>query len=222
MLAGDLVIIYAYCRTGGATIAMSNTGGQTWGSFTSVSSANATLSANVFFCTFNGIWSAAPSVSFGATTNNNVVMLVFRSNKSGIVWLLDGANRGTFQDRAAAASFSVTGWTPQNSNNLNIAIWNTDDDNTWGTLTGSGWEKTSLSAQYRNTSGNDSSSSIAYQIQTTPTATNNVSQTETANGNDGGFTFSICFYESPPRTLNNYMFPKSVSAGIVSITEKIK
>jgi hypothetical protein len=195
MVAGDLVFIYAYCRTASATIAISNAGGQTWNSFSSQSSANATLSANVFWCIFNGTWSAAPSVSFGATTNNSAVMLVFRPTSSQYSWAVDGAQAGTFVDRAAAASFTITGWTPQNNSNVSIAVWNTDDDNTWGTLTGANWIKTSLSAQYRNTSGNDTSSSFAYQIQTSAAATNNVSQTEATLGNDGGFTFAICFTE---------------------------
>lgn len=200
MVTGDLVFVYAYCRTASATIAVSNTGGQAWTSFTSQSSVNATLSANAFWCRYNGTWSAAPSFSFGATINNNVVMLVFRPTTSTNSWAVDSSQTGTFVDKAAAASFIITGWTPAQASTVSIGVMNTDDDNTWGFVNTAPWTKTSLSTSYRNTSGNDSSSSFAYQIQTSAAATNNLQQSETANGNDGGFTFAISFYEFTPPT----------------------
>ncbi len=203
MVAGDLVFVYGYCRTSSATLAVSNAGGQSWTSGTSQSSANATLSANFFWCRFNGTWSAAPSFSFGATTNNNVVMLVFRPTSGTMVWDEDGGNTGSFVDKTSASIFTITGWTTQRASTVSIAVWNTGDDNTWGALTSDdgNWVKTSLSAQYRNTSGNDTSSSFAYNIKTaTGTTGTSVSQNLTANGPDGGFTFSISFYESAPNT----------------------
>lgn len=221
MAAGDLVIIFAWCRTSAATIAMSNTGGQSWNSFVSQSSANATLSVNVFWCTYNGTWSAAPSVSFGATTNNCVLMIVFRSSGGTVnQWGIDTAV-GAFVDRAAAASFTISEWTPKQQSSVSIGASFTDDDNTWS-ISGTNWVRTNLSNQYRNTSGNDTSCCVAYQIQNSPAATNNLVLTEATLGNDGGFTFAICFSEFPNKTLNNYQFPKSVSAGVMSITEKIK
>lgn len=203
MVAGDLVFLYAYCRTNSVQVLMSNSGGQ---SFTYINSAhqvgwnaaNAVLTANAFWCRFNGTWSANPSCSFGATTNTNVVMLVFRPTVGTNVWTIDSGKDGSFTQQTAAASFTVTGWTPANSNNVNIAVWNTADDNTWGTLTGTNWVKTSLGAQYRNTSGQDTSSSFAYQIQGAAAGTNNVSQTQLTNGNDGGLTYGVCFYEAAP------------------------
>ncbi len=203
MVAGDLVFVYAYCRTSGATLAVSNAGGQTWTSGTSQSSGNATLSANFFWCRFNGTWSAAPSFSFGATTNNNVVMLVFRPTSGSNLWAVDPGKAGTFVDFAATTSILITaGYTPTNASTVSICAWNTDDDNTWGTFSGSGWSKTSLSAQFRNTSGNDSSSSFGYNIQTTATSISNVAQNEATNGADGGFTFIICFYEITGTNVN--------------------
>jgi hypothetical protein len=193
MVAGDLVFVYAYCRTSSATIAVSNSGGQSWTSGTSQSSANATLSANFFWCIYNGTWSAAPSFSFGATINNNVVMLVFRPTSGSNTWAVDSGQTGSFVDRAAALSFIITGWTPSNASTVSIGVWNSDDDNTWGTLVGAQWSKTSLSAQFRNTSGNDTSSTFAYCIRTSSGGTGNVAQSQSTS--DGGFTLGICFYE---------------------------
>lgn len=196
--SGDLIFIYAYKRTASGAITMNDNGGQSWTSGTTTASANATLSANYFWCKFNGTWSSDPSITMNATTNNNAILLIFRPVTSTNSWAVDAAQTGTFVDRAAAASFTITGWTPNHGTNVNIAVWNTDDDNTWGTLTGTGWGKGTLSAQFRNTSGSDVSSSIAFQLQNSAAATNNTSQTEATLGNDGGLTFSICFYEFTP------------------------
>jgi len=203
MLAGDLCFVYASKRTASGAISVNATGGQTWTAFTTTASANATLSANVFWCRFNGTWSAHPSFTYNATTNNSFIMLVFRPVTQSNSWAVDAAQTGIFVDRAAAASFTITGWTPGHANNVNIGAWNTDDDNTWGTLTGDNWTKGTLSNQYRNIAGNDVSASFAYQLQGSAAATNNVSQTEATNGNDGGFTFAISFYEYTPAAHDN-------------------
>jgi hypothetical protein len=194
MVVGDLVFVACWKRTASGAISVNNAGGQTWNSFTTQASANATLSLNIFWCIFNGTWSANPSFTFNATTNNNALMVVFRPTSSQYTWCVDGAKTGVFTDTAAASSMTITGWTPQNSSNVNIAIACTDDDNTW-TISGTGWIKTSLSAQYRNTSGNDTSLTLGYQIQTSAAATNNCVHTEATLGNDGGFTFAISFAE---------------------------
>lgn len=196
--AGDLVIIYAWKRTASGAMTIS-AGGQTWNTIGVTASTNATLSANVFWCIFNGTWTFDPSVTFNATTNNSSFYIVYRPTSSSYTWAVDAAQTGTFVDQAVAASFTITGWTPNNARNVSFAAWNTDDDNTWGTLTGTNWTKGTLSAQYRNIAGSDASASFAYQIQTgSAAATNNVSQTEATLGNDGGLTFAICFYEYIP------------------------
>lgn len=199
MLPGDLCIIYAFCRTSSATIAMSNTGGQTWTSVSSVSSSAGTLTGGMFWCVFNGTWSAAPSVGFGATTNNNVVMLVFRPTSNLYSWAVD------LTDQIVNSLFNMLSGTtqtiffgaavPKNASTVSIAIWSTDDDNTWGTLTGSGWSKTGLTAQYRNTSGSDTSATFAYCIKTSASTIDNVAQTEATLGADGGVGGQFVFYE---------------------------
>lgn len=206
MTAGDLAIIYAAKRNATGTISISNTGGQSWTDVGSVNSSGGTLTGNAFWCTFNGTWSAAPSVSFSATTNNTVVMIVFRPDGTTYTWGYDTYSAGTasnpsltsFAAIASPGSTWITPPTPTHDNNITIAGWNTDDDNTWGTLTGAGWSKTGLSAQYRNTSGSDTSQSFAYLIQTTAQQTTNVTQTELTLGNDGGLLLWITFYEIPP------------------------
>lgn len=191
---GDLMFVYAAKRTATGAISISSAGGQTWNSFTTTASGSATLSGNAFWCVYNGTITGNLTFTFNATTNNNVVMLVFAPTSSSYTWAVDSAQTGSFTSKAAAATFTITGWTPANASSVSIGVANTDDDNTW-TISGTGWTQGTLSAQYRNLAGSDTSMSFAYQIKTSATATNNLVFTEATLGNDGGLTFSICFYE---------------------------
>ena len=192
MTTGDLVVVYLQQR-GTATITQSETGGQTWTATDVKYQVNTTNTIRSFYCVYNGTWSADPSWAFTATNSTTAVMLVFRPSSTSSTWDIDTGI--TYATPATAATVSITGITPVNDNNVTIAQWATNDDNTWGTLTGTNWSKTSLSAQYRNTAGTDLSMTFAYQIQSTAAATNNVSQTQLTLGNDQTGTSIISFYE---------------------------
>jgi hypothetical protein len=195
MLSGDLVVVYLQQR-GTATFSVGVTGGQSWTSVgRNVGTANVAL--ETFWTTYNGTWGANPRFNFSAGTNTTAVMLVFRPDVSTNLWATEQI---ATTNAAAAATITVTGVTPANGSNVTLASWHTADDNTWGTLSGTGWSKTSLSAQYRNLAGNDSSSTYAYQLQTTAANTNNVSQTQLTLGNDATAWRRITFYEEEPFT----------------------
>ena len=198
MLSGDLVILLCWKRNAATGIAMSAAGGQAWSVLSpeTVNTLTATLTTASFWCTFNGTWSTNPSVAFGATTNNNVLMLVFRPTGSGYSWSLGLVTTPTFQN--AAVSHTMNALVPNKSSNVSVSIMHTDDDNTW-TFSGTNWIKTNLSAQYRNTSGSDASASVAYQIQTVAASTNQVTHTEATLGNDPGSLYGFWFYEAQNR-----------------------
>lgn len=208
MVSGDLVIVYAYCRTGSATISVSNAGGQTWTSETAHSSSTATLTGRIFWCTYNGTWSAAPSFSFSATTNTNVVMHVFRPSSGSNSWALSTATttgtENTLVSNVSAATWTVpfdigSTYTPDNNKTVNLAIFNTDDDNTWGSPSGTGWTQvTSPASQFRNTSGSDVSSAYMYIIKATAGTVPFCQLTEATLGNDGGIQGLYIWYEVPP------------------------
>lgn len=198
MAAGDLVILWATARTGSATLAISQAGGQSWNTEDSATSTN--ITSRLFWCRFNGSWSANPSVSFGATTCNSVSMLVFRPSTGANLWAMEQAE--SVAAFAAAATITITGQTTGRIS-VAVALWSTVDNNTWGSLSGTGWIKTSLPAQNRNSSGQDTSQTWAYQIQTAAGATNNVSQTEATLGNDLGVAAIACFYEYAALTMNS-------------------
>lgn len=208
MADGDLVIVYAYCRNASATISINNTGGQTWTTETAHQSSTAVMTAQVFWCRFNGTWSAAPSFTFSSTTNTNVLMLVFRPGTSTNSWGLSAASttahENTTRSFAASASVGIPAdagsYTPAQNNNITVFIASTDDDNTWTAAGSTTFTKvTSPTAQFRNTSGSDASSAAAYLIQTTASsvAAQNI-LTEATLGNDPGTYAFYIFYEYTP------------------------
>jgi len=207
MTTGDLVVVYAYCRNASATIAVSNAGGQTWTSETLHNGSTATLSGRIFWCRFNGTWSAAPSFSFSSTTNTNVVMHVFRPTTSTNNWGLDASSNPTninvprsFAAAATISSPSASVNTTQ-TNTVSLFTVSTDDDNTWGTPAGSGWTQiTSPSSQFRNTSGNDASSAYMYNIRTSIGTLTVPSLNEATLGNDPGIHSQYIWYEFIPPT----------------------
>jgi len=219
MTTGCLVYVRCYQR-GTATFSVGVTGGQTWNSLTRQVDGT-TNATQAFWCTFNGTWSANPRFDFSAGTNTNAVMLVFQPTDTGKVFAVDTAE-STVAFAAPTTPFTVTipGRTPVNASTVSIAAWVTADDNTWGTLAGTGWSKTSLAAQYRNTSGNDMSSTYAYRILTTATATNNVSQNQATLGGDGGVYSIVTFDEEDPGAFTQAVAGTLTMAGAVATANR--
>lgn len=193
MQAGDLVLMFAYVRNTTATMDISVTGGQTWNAEAAISNTN--VGARLFWCRFNGTWAANPSVAFSNSTSTTVVMHVFRPTKASLRWSIE-ANRVETDFAAPASPFTVTipGRTTRVPNTVTIAAWFSPDDNTWGSLSGTGWVVTG-GAQYRNTNSTDISGTFAHNIRSTAGATNNVSKNQATLGGDLGTTMIITFYE---------------------------
>lgn len=222
MQAGDLVVVMMYNENGSAGDGMqiNGTGGQTWTSDTTNGSYSYSGSAaghRIYWCRFNGTWSTNPTFDFPAkagTRGCGMQMLVFRPDNSGDLWGLDTAPTWTGFS-APSTPFTVTvtaGYTPSNPDTVTIARWCSDDDNSWGTLSGSGWSKTGLGAQYRNQGGSDLSTTFAYNLQGTPTSLADVSQDQTALGGDAGSTVILTFYAYD---LNSLRLP---GAGAITAT----
>lgn len=192
----DLVCMVGHQRASAAVLAVSATGGQTWTTHNAVNNTN--ITGRLFSAVFNGTWSANPSVDFDATTCNTAVLMCFRPADGRTVVSINQAL--SEQDHAAAATITVTGQTTTGSNpTITLAGWFTADDNTWGTLSGTGWISASEYGgispgdQHRNTSGQDHSCTFAYKPQNSAGATGNVSKNEATLGNDAATTFIITF-----------------------------
>ena len=190
MLAGDLVLMIAQQRGTGAALAIFQAGGQSWTAEAAQSQTNCTI--RLFWCRFNGTWSANPSVDFSGTTCNTVVMHVFRPSNTSSVWEVDVAQvSGNFAAPPIPRTVTIPGITTITDGALVFATWATADDNTWGTLTAE-WS-TPGSAQYRNTAGADQSQTHAYWVRAIAGASGNVSKNQLTLGGDAGARLIIAF-----------------------------
>ena len=193
MQAGDLVLMTAVSRTADTyteTLAISNNGGQIWTSETQQNQNNCKI--RLFWCRFNGTWSANPSVSFGNNSPHIVVMHVFRPSNTSSVWQVDVAQvSGNYPTPPVPRTVTIPGITTVTDGALVFAYWASQDNNTWGNLT-AGWTTPGL-AQYRNSSGNDQSETHAYKVMTTAGASGNVSKDQTGGGSDRGAYLIIAF-----------------------------
>lgn len=197
MLAGDLVYVEVQHRSASTINTVSVTGGQAWKSEATFTYTNGQIT--VFWCTYNGTWSANPQfASADVLFGHTAVMHVFRpGSQAGSQWAIDVAqSTGTFTAGSSPFTKTITGITTGANNAVVIACWATADDNTWGTLSGTGWSVLG-SAQYRNLAGNDQSMAFAYRIQPQPGATGNVSLNQATLGGDAGATSIISFKEIP-------------------------
>lgn len=200
MLAGDLVIMIANTRTAGITPAISATGGQTWTSETAVTTNG---SIRLFWCRYNGTWTANPSVSFSTSVNTTVTMHIFRPTIGTNTWALDVTQTtGTFAAPPLPRDVTITGITTVVNGAVALFVWSSRDNNTWGLQT-PGWTNAG-NAQYSNRASADSSQSAAYEIMATAGATGDVTNRETLAGGGGfdeGNTIKIAFKQVPAEVL---------------------
>lgn len=199
MVAGDLVLVEVVKQGAGYTFSVNTTGGQSWTQYASVNNAP---NHALFWARFDGTWTADPK--FDATLGDtaiSAIMHVFRPTVSACTWALDV----TFASSSytAAADITITGITRVAASAIALAAWNSDPGGgqviTWGTLVGTGWSKTGLAAQYRNTGGSDISASFAYNIGTG--ATNDVTQTQSFSS--AGTRSIVSFAETCPSGSKN-------------------
>ena len=212
MADGDLCIMIGLSRATSGTLAISEAGGQTW--TTEAQTSGTTNRRRVFWCRFNGTWSANPSVNFNATTCNTLVMIVFIPDTSTNVWVLDQAvSQGTYTAPTTPFTVTITGQTTTFTS-VAVAFWTSVDDNTWDSLSGTGWSKASLQAQWRNSSGSDTSITAAYNIQGSAGATNNVAQNQATLGGDAGTYFIGCWYQRTAKAVSDSGTGADTMAGL--------
>jgi hypothetical protein len=190
MQEGDLVLMMAVSRASSGTLAISNAGGQSWTTEPQQNQTNCRI--RLFWCRFNGTWSANPSVSFGNNNPHIVVIHVFRPPYTSSLWEVDVAQvDGNFAAPSPPRTVTIPGITTITDGALVFAGWASSDNNTWGSLT-AGWSIPGLD-QYRNSSGNDQSETHAYRVMATAGASGNVSKNMTSGGGDAGAYLIIAF-----------------------------
>jgi len=198
MTAGMLAILVAMERAtdGGGSLAISNSGGQTWTSLGTVGATN--IGVRAWMCEFNGTWSANPSVDFAGTTHNSVYLIVFSPSDAAKTWAVDvSLAERDFASPSSPYNVSLAEITTLVNNALVLAGWFTPDDDTWALQT-SGWANPTGVAQIRNNAGQDGSASFAFKVQATAGGTGAVVNQEGDVAPDAGTGFLISFKETSP------------------------
>jgi hypothetical protein len=180
MIAGDLVIVHCWTRNIAAdvtSIVISTTGGQDWKVLQDLGGAVNPPKVRIFWCRFNGTWSADPVFTFNVVIDvNSAVMQVIRPTIQSNRWSPGVADYlGTVANNTSPYTTTVTGITTLKNSTISIACWWTSNNHTFPNTSGTGWAQLGAQ-QYRNLAGNDQSSGFAYKIQTSPGATGNVSK----------------------------------------------
>ncbi len=138
----------------------------------------------MFYCIFNGTWSANPSISVAAGNTNalSAIMHVFRG--LDVTTPLDVAQVvGNYAAPASPYDVTITGITTVTNGAWVVAVWGSTYTTapTWALQT-AGWANVG-GAQYRNTSGaNQVSASAAYKLVSPAGASGNVTNRESGAG----------------------------------------
>lgn len=236
MASGDLVLVF--CDVGnpqGADVwSVNNDGGQSWTrDLNNQSIISGVQGVAVYRCTFDGTWDANPAFAVAGTGGNNhasAVMLVYRP-PSGYTggWSVDTTPAATsYNAPSTPFTVTVTGQTPSHNQSATVACWKANDDNTWGSLSGSGWAVAG-DAQYRNTAAGDISLSFAHYLHDTAAATGNVSKNQATLGGDNGYTVIGSWYAtssgdnlSPSLFTNSATFhTPTITTGAVGLTPSL-
>lgn len=223
MVYGDLVIFIGQVQvnTPSSAMAISNAGGQSWSSASVIQGTSNDQSFAVFWCQFNGTWSANPSIVFASESGTQpvtAIMHVFRPDVVG-TWAVDTAIAGGAE--ASASPVVIDGITPVHEHAVVLAGWAIPNVSTWGTLSGAGWAVVAT-AQYRNTAGSDQSSAFAYQLQRYPAATGNVSLVPSSAAAGISFTMAwwntgtVTFMEPGTDATQDFNFYSSTTGTITS------
>jgi hypothetical protein len=199
MLADDYVVVMVAYRGTGVTLAVGESGGQSWTS-ENEQTQSTVITSRMFHCKFNGTWSADPSFTVTSGTNGIIAyMSVWRGvdPSSPIDTALAQAGYA-----APANPYDVTraGLTTTNNNAVVPYWWLSSDNNQW-TLQGS-HGLSQNEAYWRQTTTTGLSVSMGYKtVATGGSASGDVTNRQTAFGGDAGTTHIIAlnpFVPPPP------------------------
>lgn len=193
MIRGMLTIMVAASdSTGAQARSINNTGGQNWTQIYNVNQNNA--GQTIWWCTFNGTWSANPVIDFGASsptvTAQTIEIQVMFPTSYRYEWKLETL---TTSSTTGSTTCTIPGVTTVADRTLILATWATSDQNTWGTPSAT-WAVPG--APEYGASGSGLSSTYAFKILLSPGATGDVSKTQLTLGPDNCLQHMIVFIES--------------------------
>jgi hypothetical protein len=200
MTAGDLVVLVVQSKTNEDTN-MSEEGGQTWNALAHFGAiSGSTNRTRMFWCQFNGTWSANPSASVPTDPDAfTITMHVFRpttgTNTISVDVAFSSQNSGGTPPTGPPYNVTLTGVTTLTDGAVVIAVWSSPDNNTW-TISTAGWSHSGIN-QYRNSFGTDQSHSVVYLVKATVGATGDVTNEQTgASAPDNWHSGIVAFKET--------------------------
>ncbi|MFN4285334.1 MAG: hypothetical protein ACK4E8_05150 [Lacibacter sp.] len=196
MATGDLVVLFAQYRSTAGTLSIAQAGGQNW--IAEDAYTGSTQNTRIFWCRYNGTWSASPQVTAGAgnTQALTVVMYVFRPANANSQWAIGAP---PINSTSSTNPNTINGITTDMPNAVVLAFWSSAQATTWGSLSGTGWSKSGLAAQVRNTATSGQSHTAAYRIMTSAGTVVNVAQTQSTAVNT--LRSLLVFYEVRPANM---------------------
>jgi len=201
MQVGDLVVMVSQQRVNatGAPMNVLATGGQTWNTLGQIEDDAAHIAFRVFWCLFDGTWTANPSVSVGSVTLPlSVVMHVFRPTSTDMLWAIDVAQAQAAFDAPELETESVLldSRTTAHASTVTLGFWTTADARAWLSMSGSGWSAFTP-AQYENKLANYQTSTYGRNIRTTVGVIDQVGQRQ-QSPLAGGRWGMVTWYEEAP------------------------
>lgn len=150
MKTGDLVVMIGSVRTGAATLTVSATGGQSWTTLSAATSSQNTT--RIFWCRYNGTWSANPSVATGSGGVKSTGMMVFRPTHPGKTWAVNVAiSNSTYSTAAAPFNVTITGQTTTKGKTVSIVLTSQNAGSNFEVPSTPNWQRPNPSVQeYEN------------------------------------------------------------------------
>lgn len=198
---GALCVIVGTYR-GSVTLSLSATGGQSWNSLTQ-QVYGTTATRRIFWCIFNGTWSAQPALTnTTGTAALSSEMFTWYPCDTTHDWHVDVAQ--VTSDSAAPANpynMIVPSITTVHDKAVVFALWNSTDDNSFS-LSTAGWTAIGPPSGFQNINGSDQCLLAAYKIQEAHGATGTAIVQQTNRGGDPFQRAVVAFYDTivPPVT----------------------
>ena len=179
MQQGDFVLLIGAERSHtGSDLTISNTGGQSWTTLDQAPSEIA-MKSRLFYCIFNGTWTANPSIIGNSGVTKSAIMHVFR-----------GVDQATPLDVAQTVGTTpyedpdktIDGITTNTDGAWVIAVWTASWSGSWA-LSTSGWDNAGLAGYNNIVTGAKLSVSAAYKELASHGASGDV--TNTTDAGDG-------------------------------------
>lgn len=215
-VTGDVIVAIVCYRGTSGTLSVTTTGGQTWNqSGSQINTGN--FRCAMFWCIFNGTWSADPVFSISSGTNAILAdCIVIGKDTFDSTTPFDVAF--TSNGTSSSSTFDQTGFNTATDGALAFIGRISQDNNTYGSFT-AGWS--TVWDQWRVTTTTGLASVLAYKPMATAGGTGNFSSTQATLGADASFGFYFAIKPaaaSSPQTLDGGAIaaPMTVASGAFS------